>query len=92
VHKLKIDQGFVRGLPDDREDAAITRSVIGLAHNLGLKVVAEGIETADQAAFLLAQNCDYGQGYGFARPQPASGVDWRPAELRYGQSCRSSGA
>jgi len=92
VHKLKIDQGFVRGLPDDREDAAITRSVIGLAHNLGLKVVAEGIETADQAAFLLAQNCDYGQGYGFARPQPASDIDWRAAELRYGQSCRSSGA
>ena len=60
VHKLKIDQGFVRGLPADREDAAITRSVIGLAHNLGLKVVA-GDRDADQAAFLLEQNCDYGQ-------------------------------
>ena len=91
VHKLKIDQGFVRGLPDDRDDAAITRSVIGLAHNLGLKVVAEGIETADQAAFLLAQDCDYGQGYGFARPLPADEIDWRPSELCYGQACRSSG-
>ncbi|BFN25898.1 MAG: GGDEF domain-containing protein [Gammaproteobacteria bacterium HGW-Gammaproteobacteria-9] len=91
VHKLKIDQGFVRGLPDDRDDAAITRSVIGLAHNLGLKVVAEGIETAEQAAFLLAQNCDYGQGYGFARPQPADAIDWSPSELCHGQACRSSG-
>ena len=91
VHKLKIDQGFVRGLPDDRDDAAITRSVIGLAHNLGLRVVAEGIETAEQATFLLGQNCDYGQGYGFARPQPADAVDWRPSELCYGQACHSSG-
>jgi EAL domain-containing protein (putative c-di-GMP-specific phosphodiesterase class I) len=91
VHKLKIDQGFVRGLPDDREDAAITRAVISLAHNLGLKVVAEGIETADQARFLLAQNCDYGQGYGFARPQPAGEIDWRPGDLCYGQVRDSSG-
>jgi len=90
VHKLKIDQGFVRGLPADREDAAITRSVIGLAHNLGLKVVAEGIEIADQAAFLLEQNCDYGQGYGFARPRPADEIDWQPTALDYGQRCRSS--
>ncbi len=90
VHKLKIDQGFVRGLPADREDAAITRSVISLAHNLGLKVVAEGIEVADQAAFLLSQNCDYGQGYGFARPLPASDIDWRPTALDYGNSSPSS--
>lgn len=91
VHKLKIDQGFVRGLPDDREDAAITRAVISLAHNLGLKVVAEGIETADQARFLLAQSCDYGQGYGFARPQPAGEIDWRPGDMCYGQARDSSG-
>ena len=91
VHKLKIDQGFVRGLPDDREDAAITCAVIGLAHNLGLKLVAEGIETSDQATFLLAQDCDYGQGYGFARPQRPSEIDWRPTDMRYGQPCNSSG-
>ncbi|MCQ4253157.1 phosphodiesterase DibA [Stutzerimonas stutzeri] len=90
VHKLKIDQGFVKGLPADREDAAITRSVISLAHILGLKVVAEGIEVADQAAFLLSQNCDYGQGYGFARPLPASDIDWRPTALDYGNSSPSS--
>ncbi|MGE4406196.1 phosphodiesterase DibA [Pseudomonas sp.] len=89
VHKLKIDQGFVRGLPQDREDAAITRSVISLAHNLGLQVVAEGIEAIDQAAFLLAHDCDFGQGYGFARPLPAADIDWRPSELDYGQKSHS---
>ncbi|MBE7374967.1 phosphodiesterase DibA [Pseudomonas lopnurensis] len=90
VHKLKIDQGFVRGLPEDREDAAITRSVISLAHNLGLQVVAEGIEAVDQAAFLLAHDCDFGQGYGFARPQPAAEIDWQAAELDYGQNCHAT--
>lgn len=89
VHKLKIDQGFVRGLPEDRDDAAITRSVISLAHNLGLQVVAEGIEAIDQAAFLLAHDCDFGQGYGFARPLPAADIDWRPSELDYGQKSHS---
>ena len=90
VHKLKIDQGFVRGLPEDREDAAITRSVISLAHNLGLQVAAEGIEAIDQAAFLLAHDCDFGQGYGFARPLPAADIDWRPSELDYGQKSHSA--
>lgn len=77
VQKLKIDQGFVKGLPDSREDAAITRSVIGLAHNLGLRVVAEGIEEPSQAEFLLAQGCDFGQGYGFSRPRPPAEIDWQ---------------
>lgn len=77
VQKLKIDQGFVKGLPDSREDAAITRSVIGLAHNLGLRVVAEGIEESCQAEFLLAQGCDFGQGYGFSRPKPPAEIDWQ---------------
>ncbi|MBF0677064.1 phosphodiesterase DibA [Pseudomonas sp.] len=85
VHKLKIDQGFVSGLPSDRDDAAITRSVIGLAHNLGLHVVAEGIEVAEQAAFLLEHGCDYGQGYGFARPQPVANIDWQSTRMTYGQ-------
>ena len=86
VHKLKIDQGFVRGLPDDGDNAAITRSVIGLAHNLGLQVVAEGVENAEQAAFLLENGCDLGQGFGFGRPAPAEAVAWQAAPLQYGQS------
>ncbi len=81
----QIDQGFVSGLPDDREDAAITRSVIGLAHNLGLKVVAEGIEQAGQARFLLEQHCDYGQGFGLARPCAAEAIDWQRELMPYGQ-------
>jgi predicted signal transduction protein with EAL and GGDEF domain len=85
VHKLKLDQGFVRGLPQSLEDAAITRSVISLAHNLGLQVVAEGIEQAHQAAFLLEHGCDYGQGYGFARPRAAQEIDWQITRMEYGQ-------
>ncbi|EIK54927.1 sensory box protein [Stutzerimonas stutzeri TS44] len=92
VHKLKLDQGFVRGLPQSLEDAAITRSVISLAHNLGLQVVAEGIEQAHQAAFLLEHGCDYGQGYGFARPRAAQEIDWQIADMEYGQSQSAPGA
>ncbi|WP_286785908.1 MULTISPECIES: phosphodiesterase DibA [Pseudomonas] len=77
VHKLKIDQGFVAGLPDESEDMAITRAVIALAGSLGLKVLAEGIETPEQAAFLLEHRCDLGQGYWFGRPVPAEKLDWR---------------
>ncbi|WP_282339834.1 MULTISPECIES: phosphodiesterase DibA [Pseudomonas] len=77
VHKLKIDQGFVAGLPDESEDMAITRAVIALAGSLGLKVLAEGIETPEQAAFLLEHHCDLGQGYWFGRPVPAEKLDWR---------------
>ena len=81
VHKLKIDQGFVAGLPEDDDDAAITRAVIALAHSLGLAVVAEGIETPEQAVFLRRHGCGLGQGYWFGRPAPAELVDWRPRSL-----------
>src|SRR5690606_20993447 len=57
VHKLKIDQGFIAGLPDDEDDAAITRAIIALAHSLGLAVVAEGIESPAQAALLARYGC-----------------------------------
>ncbi|MGQ7959931.1 phosphodiesterase DibA [Pseudomonas sp. SP16.1] len=69
VDKLKLDQSFVRGLPDDPEDAAIARAVIALGHSLGIKVLAEGIERAAQADFLRELGCHYGQGYHFGRPQ-----------------------
>jgi diguanylate cyclase (GGDEF)-like protein len=70
VHQVKIDRSFVSGLPESREDDIITTSVIGLAHNLDLTVVAEGIETAAQSRFLRAAGCDLGQGYLFAKPRP----------------------
>ncbi|MFR0692195.1 putative bifunctional diguanylate cyclase/phosphodiesterase [Enterobacterales bacterium AE_CKDN230030158-1A_HGKHYDSX7] len=71
VHKLKIDQGFVAGLPDESEDAAIACAVIALGQSMGLQVVAEGVERPDQAAFLLTHGCDFGQGYWYGAPQPA---------------------
>jgi diguanylate cyclase (GGDEF)-like protein/PAS domain S-box-containing protein len=69
VSVLKIDQAFVRGLGEDAADTAIVKSVIDLAHALGLVVVAEGVETADQVAYLRRLGCDLAQGYYFARPQ-----------------------
>jgi diguanylate cyclase (GGDEF)-like protein/PAS domain S-box-containing protein len=75
VSVLKIDQVFVRGLGQDAADTAIVRSVIDLAHALGLVVVAEGVETADQVAHLRRLGCDQAQGYFFARPQPAEELE-----------------
>ncbi|MEB0207649.1 phosphodiesterase DibA [Pseudomonas sp. CCC3.1] len=79
VQKLKIDQGFVAGLPEDNDDVAIVRAVIALSQSMGLQVHAEGIEQVEQAQFLLNLNCDLGQGYWFGRPMPASELDWQRA-------------
>ncbi|MFN3356752.1 MAG: phosphodiesterase DibA [Pseudomonas sp.] len=79
VQKLKIDQGFVAGLPWDEDDAAIVRVVIALAKSMGMQVHAEGIEQVEQARFLLEQDCDMGQGYWFGRPMPAEELDWSRA-------------
>jgi diguanylate cyclase (GGDEF)-like protein len=80
VQKLKIDQGFVAGLPWDEDDAAISRVIIALAQSMGMQVHAEGIEQAEQAAFLLEHDCDLGQGYWFGRPVPAEQLDWARAQ------------
>ncbi|POA20923.1 GGDEF domain-containing protein [Pseudomonas sp. FW300-N1A1] len=76
VQKLKIDQGFVAGLPWDDDDVAIVRVIIALAQSMGMQVHAEGIEQVEQAAFLLEHECDLGQGYWFGRPMPAHELDW----------------
>ncbi len=68
---MKIDRSLVRDLPDDREDVAIARAAIQTGHAMGLRVVAEGVETEAQRDFLTAIGCDEGQGYLFARPLPA---------------------
>jgi EAL domain-containing protein (putative c-di-GMP-specific phosphodiesterase class I) len=72
VDKLKIDQSFVRGLAANSDDMAIVQAIIKLAHSLGLKTVAEGVE--DEAALdrLRFHQCEEGQGYHFARPMPAA--------------------
>jgi len=70
VHELKIDKSFVMAMESDLDDAKIVRSTIDLAHNLGLRVVAEGIETAKAWKLLDALHCDEGQGYFIAKPMP----------------------
>ncbi|MBH9304292.1 EAL domain-containing protein [Pseudomonas aeruginosa] len=83
VHKLKIAQGFVAGLPGAVDDAAIARAIVALAQSMGLRVVAEGIEHQDQALFLREHGCDFGQGYWYGRPQPAEALrfDLPPVSL-----------
>lgn len=71
IDKLKIDQSFVRDLVTDPNDAAIAASTIALAHKMNLRVIAEGVENADQVAFLKAQDCDEVQGYFYGRPMSA---------------------
>jgi EAL domain-containing protein (putative c-di-GMP-specific phosphodiesterase class I) len=72
INTLKIDQSFVRDIVTDVDDAAITRSVISLGHSLNLKVIAEGVETDAQLAYLRRHGCDEMQGYLFSRPVPAA--------------------
>ncbi|MCP4898349.1 MAG: EAL domain-containing protein [bacterium] len=84
---LKIDRSFVREVLNSKEDTEIVRAIIGLAHNLGLLVIAEGIETREQHDRLAAMGCDFGQGYLFAKPLPSNeavrlvqaGTKWQPA-------------
>ncbi|MGH8532827.1 MAG: GGDEF/EAL domain-containing response regulator [Gammaproteobacteria bacterium] len=70
LDELKIDRSFMSDVASDRDNAAIASAIIALAHNLGLKVVAEGIESRDQLEFLKAKLCDEFQGYLFSRPLP----------------------
>lgn len=72
---IKIDGSFVRKIPDDAKHVAIVGGLIGMAHNIGLKVIAEGVELPIQAEFLRQEKCDEAQGFLFARPMPAAQFD-----------------
>lgn len=74
LDSLKIDRSFVHGIPNDADDVAITEAIIAIAHKMGLKVVAEGVETSEQAAFLKTAGCDVEQGFLLGRPMPPAEV------------------
>jgi EAL domain-containing protein (putative c-di-GMP-specific phosphodiesterase class I) len=67
---IKIDKSFIKGLEYDVEDTAVVRMIIGLAHTLRMEVIAEGVETEEQAWLLKEMGCDFAQGYHFAQPLP----------------------
>jgi len=70
LDRLKIDRAFIRDVATSRDDVAIVRAIVSLAHNLHLKVIAEGVETPEQLAFLHELGCDQYQGYHFSAPVP----------------------
>ena len=74
IDQLKIDQSFVFDIAESRADAAVTHAMITMAHDMGIVVVAEGVESLQQLEILKRQNCDEFQGYFFSRPLPASGI------------------
>lgn len=74
INKLKIDKAFIQGLPTDKNDVAITESIIAIAKTLDMRVIAEGVETAAQLAFLKQHHCDEVQGFYYFTPLPASDI------------------
>lgn len=75
INILKIDKAFIRDIIADADDAAIVRAITTMAHSLGLKTIAEGVETREQLEFLRAHKCDFVQGYYFSRPLPGDEIE-----------------
>jgi len=75
IDYLKIDQSFVLKMKAKSDDLALCEAIIVMGHKLGIKVIAEGVETKEQCNLLAAAGCDYGQGYLFSRPRSAGAVE-----------------
>jgi diguanylate cyclase (GGDEF)-like protein/PAS domain S-box-containing protein len=75
VDALKIDRSFINDLPDDKDSATLVRTIIGMAKSLNLGLIAEGVETQQQMMFLMAEGCNFLQGYYFARPMSVKQLD-----------------
>ena len=75
ISKIKIDQSFVRDIPNDKDDMELTRAIIAIARSLGLSVIAEGVETIEQADFLQLHQCFEAQGYKYYKPMPLAQVE-----------------
>ncbi len=74
INRLKIDQSFIRDLPEDENDKAITRAVIALGHSMQMKIVAEGVESEEQVAYLTELGCDFAQGYLYSKAVSAEEI------------------
>jgi EAL domain-containing protein (putative c-di-GMP-specific phosphodiesterase class I) len=72
IERLKIDRSFIQDIVQDSDDRAIIGAVTSMAHKMGIKTVAEGVETEEQLAFLRDSDCDEAQGFLFSRPLPAA--------------------
>ena len=77
INKLKIDRSFIRELPHDEEDVVISKTIIALSKNMGLSVIAEGVETEQQKDFLLQSGCHYIQGYYYFKPMAAEEIEFK---------------
>jgi EAL domain-containing protein (putative c-di-GMP-specific phosphodiesterase class I) len=85
VQALKVDRTFVDGLGREPEDTVICTAVVSLAHALGLRAVAEGVETPEQLAELRTLGCELAQGFLFGKPAPAEHFGERPHERRWAE-------
>lgn len=81
IDYIKIDQSFISNLSSDSSDMALAEAIVVMAHKLGLKVVAEGVETSQQRDLLLNMGCDYAQGFLYSRPLPVSEFENMVARL-----------
>jgi EAL domain-containing protein (putative c-di-GMP-specific phosphodiesterase class I) len=80
LHKLKIDQSFIRDIPQDNDDVAITKAIIAIAKSLNLKLIAEGVETKEQKDFVIENGCLAIQGYLYSKPLNKEAIEQLLAE------------